>query len=61
MCEQPQKTDNFLSEEQRIVVEYRRSVGYECVLQKNGYWCCCKGRHKMVIDGCGYDRHVGVV
>lgn len=52
---------NYLSEEQRIVVEYRIKIGYYCEMLKNGYWLCYKNKHKMIINGLGYDTYTGVI
>lgn len=51
----------FLSAEQKAVVEYRISSGYECSIQSNGYWFCHKGKHRMLINACGHDCFVGVL
>lgn len=50
----------FLSKEQQVVVEARIKQGYECEKMKNGFWLCFKGRHKMLINGCGWDTYTGV-
>lgn len=50
----------YISNEQKIVVEARIKMGYECEKLNNGYWLCYKGRHKMIINGCGWDTYTGV-
>lgn len=60
MSEPKEPTESFLSKEQEVVVRYRMGISYTCERQKNGYWFCVKGKHRMLIDTCGYDRFVGV-
>lgn len=50
----------FISKEQQAVVETRQKMGYECEKMVNGFWLCFKGRHKMIINGCGWDTYTGV-
>lgn len=50
----------FMSDEQKAVVQYRESIGYICEPLKNGYWLCYKGKHKMIINGCGWDTYTGI-
>lgn len=50
----------FISKEQQAVVEARQKMGYECAQLNNGFWLCFKGRHKMIINGCGWDTYTGV-
>ncbi len=50
----------FISNEQKVVVEYRQSIGYSTEKLPNGFWLCYKGRHKMIINGCGWDTYTGV-
>lgn len=52
--------DLFISGEQQAVVEARESMGYECEKMLNGFWLCVKKRHKMIINGLGYDTYTGV-
>jgi hypothetical protein len=56
----PITLDVFISNEQKIVVEARQKMGYETERLSNGYWRCFKGRHMMIINGCGYDTYTGV-
>jgi hypothetical protein len=51
---------DFISNEQKAVVEYRQSIGYSIERMQNGFWLCYKGRHKMIINGLGYDTYTGV-
>ncbi len=54
---------NFLTNEQKVVVEYRISKGYELLGKTkstlNGLdaFVVNKGRHLMVINSLGYDEH----
>jgi hypothetical protein len=50
----------FISREQQVVVEYRQKIGYVCEKLGNGYWLCFKGKHKMIINGLGYDTYTGI-
>ena len=54
----------YLSEEQRIVVEYRINKGYDAGMcerfGKTGLIAVIKGKHRMVIDAKGYDIFVPV-
>lgn len=50
----------FISQEQQVVVEARQKRGYDCEKMANGFWLCFKGRHTMVINGCGWDTYTGV-
>ena len=52
--------DLFISGEQQAVVEARESMGYDCEKMFNGFWLCVKKRHKMIINGLGYDTYTGV-
>jgi hypothetical protein len=51
---------DFMSNEQKVVVEYRKSTGYKVEKLPNGYWLCYKEKHKMIINGCGWDTYIGV-
>lgn len=51
---------DFLSKEQKTVVLYRLKCGYEAVKRRNGYYLLFKGKHRMLIDACGYDQYVPV-
>jgi len=53
--------DEYISEHQKCVVEYRKTKGYVCERLSNGYYLCYKGRHKMIINGLGYDSYTGVL
>ena len=55
-----QPKSDFVSFEQEIVVKARLKMGYSCERLDNGYWLCFKGRHKMIINGCGWDTYTGV-
>ena len=48
----------FKTTEQKVVVECRIKSGYECFELDNGDWMCVKGKHTMVINSLGYDKHV---
>lgn len=48
----------YISKEQQAVVEYRISIGYAAERLSNDYWLVYKGRHKMIINGLGYDTYV---
>lgn len=52
--------NEFISKEQKLVVEARASMGYVTERLNNGFWLCFKGRHKMIINGCGWDTYTGV-
>jgi hypothetical protein len=52
--------NEYISPEQKVVVEARIKMGYEVEKLSNGYWLCYKGRHKMIINGCGWDTYTGV-
>ena len=53
--------DLFISDEQKVVVESRMKQGYHCERIQQGFWLCYKGRHKMIINGLGYDTYTGVI
>jgi len=50
----------FISKEQEAVVKYRQSIGYETEPLSNGFWLCYKGKHKMIINGLGFDTYTGI-
>jgi hypothetical protein len=50
----------YINETQRIVVEAYIKKGYETLRQKNGFWVCFKGRHKVIINGLGFDVYAGI-
>lgn len=50
----------FISKEQEIVVKSRIGLGYACEAMPNGFWRCIKGKHRMEINGLGFDTYVGV-
>lgn len=50
----------YISKEQQAVVEARQRMGYAVEKLSNGFWLCYKGRHKMIINGCGWDTYTEV-
>lgn len=50
----------YLTREQQVVVEARIKMGYESFSLPNGFITVYKGRHKMIINGLGYDTYTGV-
>lgn len=49
---------NYISEEQKIVVEYRIKSGYNAEQLSNGFIHLWKGKHQLIINGLGYDTYV---
>ena len=52
------KMGEYLTKEQQVVVDYRKSIGYDGYKLPNGDWVLCKGRHKIQINCLGYDCYV---
>jgi hypothetical protein len=50
----------FISIEQEAVVIYSIQQGYESELLSGGFYKLWKGKHTMIINGCGYDIYTGV-
>ena len=53
-------SEKYISKEQQAVVNARLNMGYTVERMDNGYWLCYKGKHKMIINGCGWDTYTGV-
>ena len=49
---------NFIANEQKAVVESRIKDGYSYITLSNGFYELIKGKHKMIINGMGYDTFV---
>lgn len=49
---------NYLTKEQKAVVEYRLSIGYDYQVLPNGNYKMWKKRHIMIINCLGYDCYV---
>ena len=49
---------DFISNEQKAVVEFRIRDGYKFKLLSNGFIHLWKGSHQIIINGLGYDTYI---